>query len=220
VLSVGAFGAAVAQRLSGRYPGSVVLDATAGSQLASWPALDVLVLAAEYDDAGLVDLLDQAAFAWRRPWFPVLLESAQLRCGPVVVPGGGACHRCFRRRRRQHARNPRLWPDRQPDAVPGSSPRVSGYAPHHVGIAVALATEAVRDATAGPAGPAEAPGAWVRTVSMVDGSVSRAGVLAVDGCFRCRDPLARERGRADLVEVLRAGLGDPPLEFSAGRLPG
>lgn len=126
VLAVGGFGTCVATRLEARYPGSEIVEATKGTHLADWPFLDALVVAAEYDDAPLVELVERAAFAWRLPWFPVLLEQAHLRCGPVVIPGRTACHLCFRRRRRQHARTPEVWsdtPDRSCPA-PGRRPLV------------------------------------------------------------------------------------------------
>ncbi|GIG60002.1 hypothetical protein Lfu02_43740 [Longispora fulva] len=201
LLAVGDFGARIAARLADRYPGSEVTDATGGAHLADWPALDVLVVAAEYDDPGLVELAERAAFAWRRPWFPVLLEQAQLRCGPVVVPGRTACHGCFRRRRRQHAKSPELWADTPAPVLPGTRPQVTGWAEHHLGLGVGLAVRAVHDAVR-PTD--EAPGGWVRTVGLVDGGVQRAGVVAVDGCVRCRDAMARDRRRAVLITTLRA----------------
>ena len=204
VLTVGEFGDRVGARLAHRYP-AVVIDAVAGTHPAAWPTTDVLVVAAEYDHPELFEAVERAAFAWRRPWFPVLLDHPYLRCGPVVVPSRTACHRCFRRRRRQHAKTPGLWDDHQPPALPGSADRVRGYAGYHVGLAAGLAVRAVADALAGPGG---SPGAWVRTVGLVDGAPQRASVVAVDGCERCRP--ARS-GRDWLavgvaVDALRAGV--------------
>jgi bacteriocin biosynthesis cyclodehydratase domain-containing protein len=187
VLTVGGFGDRVGARLARRYPGAVLVDAVAGTHPAAWPTTDVIVVAAEYDHPELFDAVERSAFAWRRPWFPVLLDHPYLRCGPVVVPSRTACHRCFRRRRRQHARTPRMWDDYRPPALPGSADRVRGYAAHHVGLATGLAVRAVADAVSPTDDP---PGAWVRTVGLVDGAPHRAGVVAVDGCDRCRPPRA------------------------------
>ncbi len=204
LLTAGDFGAAVAARLADRHPGSETLDVSAGTHLALWPALDALVLAADHDDAELVELVERAAFAWRRPWFPVLLEQAHLRCGPVVVPGRTACHQCFRRRRRQHAAQPAAWGDTPAPAIAGD--RVRGYARHHVEIAAGLAAQAVDDAFAPTV---EAPGGWVRTIGLADGAVTRAGVVAVDACARCRDAGARPARTSRLYAALQAALAQP-----------
>src|SRR3954453_15107848 len=152
VLTVGGFGDRVGEGLARRYRGAVVLDAVAGTHPAAWPDTDVLVVAAEYDHPELFEAVERAAFAWRRPWFPVLLDHPYLRCGPVVVPDRTACHRCFRRRRRQHAKTPGLWDDHQPPALPASADRSRGYAGYHVGLAAGLAVRAVAAALASPGG--------------------------------------------------------------------
>src|SRR6185436_18562784 len=95
--------------------------------------------------AVVTEVVDRAAFAWRRPWFPVLLDEPYLRCGPVAVPGRSACHGCFSRRRRQHAQAADAWNDPGSAALAGTAPRVSGFADHHVDLAVGLAHQARRD---------------------------------------------------------------------------
>jgi bacteriocin biosynthesis cyclodehydratase domain-containing protein len=203
VIAAGDFGARVAARLADRYPGSEVIDANNGTHMAAWPTLDVLVATISHDNAPLVELVERAAFAWRRPWLPVLLEQAHLRCGPVVVPGRTACHVCFRRRRRQHALNPELWTEIPLPAL-GSKNQVTGWADHHIGIAVGLVAQAVSDAVEPTP---EAPGGWVRTVDLMDSSIRRVGVVAVDGCARCRDTDARTQRTTDLLTTLRMAAG-------------
>ena len=219
VLTVGGFGDRVGARLAQRYPGAEVIDAVAGTHPAAWPTTDVLIVAAEYDHPELFEAVERAAFAWRRPWFPVLLDHPYLRCGPVVVPSRTACHRCFRRRRRQHAKTPGLWDDHRPPALPGSADRVRGFAGFHVGLATGLAVRAVADARNDSGGP---PGGWVRTVGLVDGVPQRSGVIAVDGCQRCRPPRA---GRdwlavATAVDARLAEAVDPSTHDSAAALGG
>jgi bacteriocin biosynthesis cyclodehydratase domain-containing protein len=171
-----------------------------------WPALDALVLAADHDDAVLAEMVERAAFAWHRPWLPVVLEQASLRCGPVVTPGRSACLACFRRRRRQHAVDASVWADAPATAVFGD--RVTGWAHHHAGLAVALATAALGEAFAEHPAP---PGAWVRTVGLADGSVGRAGVVPVDGCARCGNAAARSARQDRLAATLAAALDDSPV---------
>jgi bacteriocin biosynthesis cyclodehydratase domain-containing protein len=212
VLTVGGFGDRVGERLAQRYPDAVLVDAVAGTHPATWPSTDVMVLAAEYDHPELFEAVEWAAFAWRRPWFPVLLDHPYLRCGPVVIPSRTACHRCFRRRRRQHAKTPRIWDEYRPPAVAGSADRVRGYAGYHIGLAAGLAIRAVSDALE-PAGTGVAAPAWVRTIGLVDGAPHRAGVTPVDGCDRCRPPRAGRDWLAVATSVDTALGGYPaPVE--------
>ncbi|MFB6397432.1 TOMM precursor leader peptide-binding protein [Polymorphospora lycopeni] len=202
VVASGDFGHRVAARLAAGHPGSTVTD-----RPVSRPAADIVVLAAGHDRPALADAVDRAAYAARRPWFPVLLDHPHLRCGPVVVPGRTACHDCFQRRRRQHG---------GPDTGTVERP-IPGYADHHVGLAVALARRAVRDAWA-PSG--ERPGGWVRTVDLVTGTTGRHGVVAVDRCPRCRPPRDHAARLDDLAARLRRpgepGVPDARREGTGG----
>ncbi len=202
ILSVGGFGARVAERVAGlsretTFSEVTVIDATRGTHPASWPQAEVLVLISEWEAPQLAEMVEASAFAWRRPWFPVLLDHPYLRCGPVVVPSLTACHRCFLRRRRQHAKHQDLA------VVQDAASVVRGYAGHHVTMAAGLTLQALQDALT-PGG--QAPGGWVRTVNLIDSSPGLAGVVAVDGCSRCRaarDPKAR---LADLAATLEGAL--------------
>jgi len=188
VLAVGGFGRRVAQRLSTVDSSVAAIDVTTGTHPAAWPDADLYVLAAEWEADELVEMVESSAFAWRRPWFPVLLDHPHLRVGPVVVPGQSACHRCFDRRRRQHAKSPQpSW--RQTTTVPGTGSYVRGYADHHVTLAAGLVLQAAQSLGAE---------AFVRTVHLVDGSVGRAGVIAADGCDRCRE---RRDHASDLASI-------------------
>lgn len=192
ILAVGGFGRRVAQRLSSLNSSAdnliQTIDATAGTHPASWPDANLYVVASEWEVDELLEMVESSAFAWRRPWFPVLLDHPHLRCGPVVLPGASACHRCFDRRRRQHAKSPQpSW--RQTTTVPGTGAYVRGYADHHVSLAAGLTMQAAKDL---------GPEAFVRTVHLIDGSVGRARVIAADGCTRCR--VSRDHA-ADLAGI-------------------
>jgi bacteriocin biosynthesis cyclodehydratase domain-containing protein len=176
---------------------TTVIDATGGTHPASWPDTEMIVLISEWDVPMLIEMVEASAFAWRRPWFPVLLDHPYLRCGPVVVPSLTACHRCFLRRRRQHAKHQDF------SLVPDNASVVRGYAGHHVTMAAGLALQAIPEALS-PDG--QAPGGWVRTVNLIDSSPGRAGVVAVDGCARCRAPRDPGARLADLAATLEGAL--------------
>ncbi|MEV4946235.1 TOMM precursor leader peptide-binding protein [Streptomyces sp. NPDC053755] len=207
ILTAGAFGAAVAEGLAARYPESTVLDVNQGTHPSLWPDSDLIVLATGQGREVLADMVDASAHAWNRPWFPVQAGPLDLRCGPVVVPGRTACHRCYTRRRAQHTAP-------TTDHTPGgtTAPPVSGHAPHHVAIAVGLADQAVHEALAAPGDPgaAEGIGATVRIFGLVEGATSGSAVVAVDRCARCR-PVRTPESRLERFATIAAELAALPV---------
>ncbi|MHC6630645.1 TOMM precursor leader peptide-binding protein [Streptomyces globosus] len=207
ILAAGAFGAAVAEGLAARHPGATVLDVSRGTHPSLWPDSDLIVLAAGEDREVLADMVDASAHAWKRPWFAVQAGPLDLRCGPVVVPGRTACHHCYTRRRAQHTAPAADGPR----GGTAAAPPVSGYAPHHVAIAVGFAEQAVREALAEPGGPgaAEGIGATVRSFGLVEGATSASAVVAVDRCRRCR-PARTPESRLERFAALAAELAAVP----------
>ncbi|WP_309058159.1 hypothetical protein, partial [Streptomyces sp.] len=56
ILTAGAFGAAVAEGLGARHPGTTVLDVSQGTHPSLWPDSDLIVLAAGQDREVLADM--------------------------------------------------------------------------------------------------------------------------------------------------------------------
>ncbi|RCG30556.1 hypothetical protein DQ384_14725 [Sphaerisporangium album] len=179
VLASGPFGKDVAGRLE-RHFSATVQDIEDGTHPSAWPHADLIVLATSHERPRIAEALDRAAFAWRIPWFAVLAGATDIQCGPLVLPGRTACHRCFVRRRDQHVRAGHA--DHAAAANDGRYP--SGYPGHHVGIATAFARQAVAEAF-GERAPG-ALGGTVRRFNQISGATSRASVVAVDRCLRCR----------------------------------
>ncbi|MFC4057772.1 TOMM precursor leader peptide-binding protein [Planomonospora corallina] len=205
MITLGAFGAAVAERVRERAadPGGVAVtpaDEHGYLDPSVWPNARVRVLAAFRPAPRLEEALDGASSAYRTPWFPVVVEHPRLRVGPVVAPGHGACARCFRTRRRQHDAGHRLT-DLLADAYtadPALGP--GGHLPHHVELA-ALLTVQLLESVLGDGGAAEA--GHVRHFHLLDGGLSRSTVVGVHGCRRCRTtPDQRESTWRDLANEL------------------
>jgi bacteriocin biosynthesis cyclodehydratase domain-containing protein len=183
LLTADDFGRAVGDRLRD-LPAATVLEIDKGTHPSQWPYADLIVLATGHERPQLAEALDRAAFAWRIPWFPIYTTSTTVQCGPVVVPGATACLQCFVRRRAQHAGQSRANARYETDVA-------FSHPPHHVGIAAGLARQAVREALGSP--PVNSVGGTVRTFDQVNGSISKAAVVAVDRCPRCRAGNAESR---------------------------
>ncbi|WP_214326794.1 TOMM precursor leader peptide-binding protein [Nonomuraea sediminis] len=181
ILALDPFGHAVAARLRAADPTALVHHVDDGTHPSLWPHADVIVLAAGRERLGLAEAVDRAAHAWRVPWFGVHPSAGELRCGPVVIPGRTACHACYLRRREQHRTT-------EPDQVERRMP--TGHPAHHVGVAAALARQALAEAVDGP--EPGAIGATVRLFGQVDGATRTATVVAVDRCPRCRTRPVRD----------------------------
>ncbi|QWF82034.1 TOMM precursor leader peptide-binding protein [Amycolatopsis sp. CA-230715] len=176
VLTKGAFGDAVGARLSELLP-VTVRDVAEGTHPGLWPYTELVVLATSHERPRLAEAVDEAAFRLGAAWFPVRHGATDLQCGPVVVPGRTACHKCYLARRNQHRRV--AGPEHDPDRA-----QPTGFPRHHVGIATGFALQAIDEVFAGP-GPNRL-GATVRRFDQVVGTVSRSSVVAVDRCTRCR----------------------------------
>jgi bacteriocin biosynthesis cyclodehydratase domain-containing protein len=174
ILAAGDFGTDVADRLAPHYR-TTVQDVGAGTHASLWPHADLILLATTCERPRIAEAVDETAYVRGIPWLPVHTRPTDLQCGPVVIPGRTACHRCFVRRRRQHGGAPVAEAGRRAP---------SGYARHHVGIAAGLARQAVAEAFEGP--DPDSLGGTVRLFNLVSGTTTKACVTAVDGCRRCR----------------------------------
>ena len=109
VLQVGPFGNAIAEYLT------TLREDIVGTSVNNdilplpevWPASRMTVVVSWRPAPTLCELVDELSHQWRRPFIPLVLESTEMRIGPVVVPGSGCCWRCWIRRQRQHA----SWPE-------------------------------------------------------------------------------------------------------------
>ncbi|QVQ50237.1 TOMM precursor leader peptide-binding protein [Spiractinospora alimapuensis] len=206
-LTSGDFGHEVAGRLGANHTSSI-LETSRGTHSSAWPAADLIVTATHTEVTRLAEHVDAAAFNWNVPWFSIHLTYRDVRCGPVVRPGRSACHWCFRRRREQHSADGGPTDDDRTTPLPEFA-----YPAHAVGVAVGFGHQAVAEAMGGS--PEGALGGTVRAFSLVDGSTSKASVLAVDRCPRCRP----DRGSPalwDRFATIRTADDDRKPAFSGG----
>ncbi|MFJ5968299.1 TOMM precursor leader peptide-binding protein [Streptomyces sp. NPDC093060] len=219
VLAVGEFGTAVAERLRRDHHDLEISSYQAGplELSASWPDADLRILASWRETPRLAEVLDARSADWNAPWFPVLAEHPRLRVGPLVVPGAGACYRCYRKRRAQHERDGAHVTTLHAhyDATPESGP--GGFLPHHADMAAGMALDMLRRVEAGEG---ERLAGTVRHWHLLEQHLSDARVVGVHACDRCRRSKegTAEPTWADLARDLTPLL--TPLDEGAVSAPG
>jgi len=135
-----------------------------------------------------LDAIDEACFSAGVPWCSAWLIEDRLACGPLVIPPGGPCYRCFRRRYLCHHPAPereiRLQSAYNRDASLGAA----GFAPSSAWMAASMLAAAAK-------GQKENAGEIIE-VNLFDGGVLDTRVVPVHGCTRCRTRTeARAGGR-------------------------
>jgi bacteriocin biosynthesis cyclodehydratase domain-containing protein len=183
ILSVGAFGQAVAGALK-RLVAGVYETRVDGGHLtypALWPTAQVHLLATWRPMPRLSRACDEMSHAWRAPFIEAVLETPNLRVGPVVVPGVGACHACAERRALQHSPRPieHIALREFYDANPQQGPQ--GFLPGFPEIAAVRLAQFMRQIRSEPA--AVAGRVW--RMNTIHRETVSSMVVGVHECPRC-----------------------------------
>jgi bacteriocin biosynthesis cyclodehydratase domain-containing protein len=210
VTPVGPFGLAVAERLRDLHDDVEIAGAGIVRPRAPEPRLNVL--AAWRRVPRMERDFDEEAFRTGQPWLPVTLDHPVLEIGPVVVPGSGPCHGCYRGRLAQHDPDQafRALIGEHYDADPTAGP--DGYLPSTALFAAAVvAGLADRLATA-----PDSEAGRVRQYDVPTQQMWSGRVVGVHGCPRCglgRDETTRSYDR--LPALLKPALLNPALTNGA-----
>jgi bacteriocin biosynthesis cyclodehydratase domain-containing protein len=198
-VSVGAFGLAVIGYLIDALPGTRALDLIEVNHFdeSAWPEADVEVLASAQPVPDLCMKLDELCHRRTRALVPLVMESANLCLGPVIVPGSGGCWKCWQKRADQHAQFPtertalRRFYGKTNEGPPGFLEPVAMLG----ALQIARVVES-------PEALLEASGS-IWQFDAFSGSVSTGRLIGVDGCSQCgsgRD--LSDRAYAQLAEAL------------------
>jgi bacteriocin biosynthesis cyclodehydratase domain-containing protein len=200
LLAVGSFGNAVAGYLKRFHPDLVetIVENDVIPLPETWPASRMLVLASWRPVPGLCELLDDVCHRWRRPFVPLILDSAILRLGPVVIPGQEGCWGCWDRRYRQRED----WREEQSalfeyySSHPDSGPRGFLEPFAMMGAARIRKTIEALDASTATAG-------YLWQMDLLTGEITTGGLTGIHGCSRCGTgrPEAT-RGYAEMQQAL------------------
>lgn len=194
ILHSGNLGAAIAQRLQNRHAAKVADLHEAGAMLEQFlPGQAFVGVAAWRPFSDLFRLIDTACFKYGIRWSSVTLNEFSLNCGPLVVPGRGACYHCYLQRKESH--NLASDWERAAQAYYTEHPQEGplGYPQALVEIgAAALAEDAMADAT-----PAR-----IRSVDVLGAGVQESTVIGIHRCPRCRQRLGAHDPAQRSVEIL------------------
>lgn len=138
------------------------------------------VIVADHLDDDLAEEADDTAHRRGIPWLVVEAGHQRVTVGPLVVPGRGPCHGCFRRRRVQH--DPR-WPLTQAiraAKTADDSLRPHGFLPHHTRITAGIVSLLLTSLTDGTAQPGT-----VITLELNRSLLRSDLVVGCHGCARC-----------------------------------
>lgn len=182
LISVGAFGRAVARHLKLYCPHLVEVAWTANESLdpSTWPTSDLQVIASWRIMPSLCNFLDEVSYASQRPLVPIIIESSTLRLGPIVFPGEGGCWHCWESRSRQHAKFQQersvLWQfyEEHPDIGPG------GFLEAYASIGAAQVGNVIQSSKI----LRQAAG-QIWQLDLFTREVSTGYLTGVDGCPRC-----------------------------------
>jgi bacteriocin biosynthesis cyclodehydratase domain-containing protein len=185
VLTEGAFGRAVADRIENALPG-----ATQRELRSSIDALPELLGDARFVGLALwrrypewADAVDAMCHARHVPWSGVTLDGRWLITGPLVVPGKGPCYGCYRKRWLTHLADPAR--EQALDEAYAADPDLGciGFVPSAVSISVSALLLDITEAN-------RIPGR-VGKVDLLHCRTQETRVVGVHGCTRCGLPSPR-----------------------------
>ncbi len=195
IAGVGDFGLDVADALAKSEGARSVTPGVLESALADGV---VAVAALSRPCPDLCERLDELAFQAGTPWLPIVMEHPRIRVGPWGAAPAGPCYRCYCGRKRQHDTQPAVTRALEAAYDGGTASGPEGYLPHHVNLAVGLASLSLRRHAA--QGIAAAAGEAL-LVNVTSGRPAAHAVVPSHGCTRCR-PGDRLGGRAPLCQVM------------------
>ncbi len=213
VITVGAIGREIGDRLARLHPAAQRRDATDGLEVSRLPPAHAYVLAAGRQVADLEKGLDAMVHDRRRALLTVAVEHPVLRLGPLVVPGSGAaCAACYHGRYRTHLAGLDALDSLEAHYRERPHDEPAGFLPPMLDFAAARAHALLAAAAADPSGQA----GFVQLAHLLMPRLYRWPVVGIHGCPRCgrgRDERERSSSRlVDAVAMTLAGAGVPVRE--------
>ncbi len=244
VLTIGSFGEAVAKILQEILPNVIVTPQNTENQtpaVANWPTAQLNVIAAWRPVPGMYRLLEATSYEWKLPFTTIVMETPNVRVGPLVLPDTGPCYSCYEKRVLQHS--PQFAAlqalqnhyERQPQSGPG------GYLQAFAEVGAIRLAQMVVGAEGELA--VEAAG-QVWQFNTVTRQATTGEVIGLHGCPRCglkrdettrsyaplRQELSKLLGWSDKLDqnsqlpipeqrelIFRSDFGQPHVEKSRGQ---
>jgi bacteriocin biosynthesis cyclodehydratase domain-containing protein len=182
VVPVGEFGHAIATQMK-----TLLADVTvlAGAALGGGDALlrdtsSIAVLATWRPVPALSNLLDARSFRTGAPFISLTLQDSTMLLGPIVVPGSGACWRCWASRELQSSPSSKVMQQRTSYYADQPNEGPQGYLPSLAlfgGAQLARALEAIQRL--------DAPAGEVVKTDLYTRQISTGRAVGFDNCDRC-----------------------------------
>lgn len=183
VIAIGPFGHAVARHLMATRTDIMPLTREAGRVVDPAEARTT-VLASSWPVPDICEQLDKRSHETNRPFVPLIVSDLKLALGPIVVPGRGACWRCWTVRLMQHTCHipEHLALTKYYDSeATRTSNSPNGYLAPYALLAACRVSEELTCLETNQ----EYRGGAVWQLDMVTRSVRSAQVVGVHGCSRC-----------------------------------
>ena len=200
VVWVGPFGSAVVRHLSDFLPDLRVAsgEAAPAPGVGDSQEFRCQLLAAWRPVPSLCDDLDRRCRERGIPFMPLIVDGADLRLGPVMLPEGGACWQCWELRSRQHAASARERSAllRHYTAHSEAGPR--GYLEPFALMGASRLVAAMRGCE-----ERSIEAGWIWQLNVFTGDVQTGRLIGLDSCRQCGlERPAESRTYAELRERL------------------
>lgn len=187
VFSLGKFGAAAARRFLALNSDAIetpIVDHTLPMP-ETWPSARLHVLFSWRPAPAICELMEELSYKWRLPFIPVVIDSARLQIGPVIVPGETACWTCWIHRSRQHS----PWPDSHASLLQHYATHASEGPAGYLELFAEMAASRVHSIIESLESSASDPGS-IWQIDMLTRKILTGRVVGIHDCPRCGNRLA------------------------------
>jgi bacteriocin biosynthesis cyclodehydratase domain-containing protein len=129
--------------------------------------------------------MEELSYKWRLPFIPVVIDSARLQIGPVIVPGETACWTCWIHRSRQHS----PWPDSHASLLQHYATHASEGPAGYLELFAEMAASRVHSIIESLESSASDPGS-IWQIDMLTRKILTGRVVGIHDCPRCGNRLA------------------------------
>ncbi|MDO5099892.1 MAG: TOMM precursor leader peptide-binding protein [Corynebacterium sp.] len=176
-LAADEFGAKVSEELARTWAGTVIKIEN-GTHPNNWPWADLIVLVIGYERPHIAETVEQVAYRWNVPWFPIIARPTEIQIGPIIKPKITPCYSCVERRRRQHG-----TAHSADQGIPQGLSRAYSILEIQIALVAAISNWELYNLCNHSGDSSERANA--RLLDLVTGTLTSHPVIGIDQCKRC-----------------------------------